>query len=59
MSLTDCKAKSPQEALERFEEAVRTHEGLQNDRNQFDPQVVEAEYQEAKAEMLTWMPYIP
>lgn len=53
MSITETKCDSPQEALERFEEAVRNHEGLQNDRNQFDPEVVKADYEEAKQELLT------
>jgi len=59
MTLTECKSSSPKEALERFEEAVRLHEGLQNDRNQFDPEEVNADYKEAKAELLVWLSYIP
>lgn len=31
MSMTDCKSESPQEALERFEEAVRQQEQYQSD----------------------------
>lgn len=58
MSLTDCKSKSPQEALENFEKAVRAHEmvGAQDPE---DRPGIEEEYEIAKAEMLTWLSYIP
>lgn len=57
MSVTDCKSESPQEALERFEEAVRSQEEYNYDINKYgdselDFTKVQAEYKEAKAEML-------
>lgn len=64
MSLTDCKSESPQEALKRFEEAVRSQEQYHSDINQYgdselDFTKVQTEYKEAKAELLIWMSYIP
>lgn len=50
---------TPQKSLDRFEVAVRMLEGLNDDRNQFDPEVVKAEYDAAKTEMVIWMTYIP
>lgn len=64
MSLTDCKSESPQEALKRFEEAVTSQEQYHYDINQYgdselDSTKAQAEYKEAKAEMLVWLSYIP
>lgn len=58
MSLTDCKSESPQEALENFEKAVRAHEML-GAHDPEDWQGIEEEYKSAKAELLTWLSYIP
>lgn len=64
MSLTDCKSDSPQEALERFEAAVDAVSNYQSDilnygdsDKSFDE--IYSEYKSAKAEMLTWLSYIP
>lgn len=58
MTLTDCKSRTPREALENFEKAVRAHEmvGAQDPE---DRPGIEEEYETAKAELLTWMSYIP
>ena len=58
MHLTDCKSRTPREALENFEKAVRAHEmiGAQDPE---DRPGIEEEYETAKAELLTWMSYIP
>ena len=57
MSLTDCKSESPQEALERFEEALRNM--IYSDTHYLDSTEQEHKYREAKAELLTWISYIP
>ena len=57
MSLTDCKSESPQEALERFEEALRNK--IYADTQYLDSTEQEQNYQKAKAELLVWMSYIP
>ncbi len=51
MSLTDCKSKSPQEALENFEKAVRAREmiGAQDPE---DRPGIEEEYKSAREELL-------
>lgn len=64
MSITECKCESPQEALVRFEEAVRAQEQYHSDVNQYgesmlDFTTVQVEYKAAKAELLIWMSYIP
>lgn len=59
MSITECKCESPQEALERFEEAVRNHTGLNKDTHFHEYVSITEEYKAAKAELLTWMSYIP
>lgn len=58
MSLTDCKSDSPQEALENFEKAVRTHEML-GAQDPEDWQGIEEKYKSAKQELLIWISYIP
>lgn len=57
MSLTSCKSDSPQEALEKFEEALRNK--IYSDTYYLDSTEQEKEYQKAKAEMLTWLSHIP
>lgn len=57
MYLTNCKSDSPQEALERFEEALRNK--IYSDTYYLDSTEQEKEYQKAKAELLTWLSYIP
>lgn len=57
MSLTDCKSDSPQEALERFEEALRNK--IYTDTYYLDSTEQEKKYQKAKAELLIWLSYIP
>lgn len=57
MSLTDCKSESPQEALERFEEALRNK--IYTDTYYLDSTEQEKEYKKAKEELLTWLSYIP
>ena len=57
MSLTECKSESPQEALERFEEALRNK--IYSDTNYLFSTKEEQVYREAKAELLTWLSYIP
>ncbi len=57
MSLTDCKSESPQEALERFEETLRNK--IYSDTHYLDSTEQEKEYQKTKAELLTWLSYIP
>lgn len=57
MSLTDCKSDSPQEALERFEEALRNK--IYSDTYYLDSTEQEKKYQKAKAELLTWLSCIP
>lgn len=66
MSLTDCKYKSPQEALENFEEAVRQQEQYQSDIHHYgesdidiSDETVDSRYHKAKAELLVWLSYIP
>lgn len=58
MSITNCKAKTPEEALERFEKAIRADEmrGMQDPE---DRPGIQDEYEDAKAEMLWWIKYIP
>lgn len=56
VSLTDCKSESPQEALDRFEEAVLWNHitsGLPKD-DEVKLRAV-SKYETAKAELLTWM----
>lgn len=57
MSLTDCKSDSPQEALEKFEEALRNM--IYSNTYYLDSTEQEEKYRKAKAEMLTWLSYIP
>lgn len=57
MSLTDCKSKSPQEALERLEQALRNK--IYADTHYLSSTKEEQVYREAKAELLVWMSYIP
>lgn len=57
MSLTSCKSDSPQEALEKFEKALRNK--IYSDTYYLDSTEQEKEYQKAKAEMLTWLSHIP
>lgn len=57
MSLTNCKSESPQEALERFEQALRNK--IYADTHYLSSTEEEQVYQEAKAELLVWMSYIP
>ena len=57
MSLTDCKSATPQEALERFEEALRNK--IYSDTNYLSSTEEEKVYREAKAELLIWLSYIP
>lgn len=57
MTLTDCKSESPQEALERLEEALRNK--IYTDTYYLDSTEQEQKYQKAKAELLTWLSYIP
>lgn len=64
MSLTDCKSESPQEALERFEVSVRAQEMYISEvkhhgESDIDSNEVNKNYDEAKAELLIWMSYIP
>ena len=66
MRLTDCKSRTPREALENFEEAVRQQEQYQSDIHHYgesdidiSDESVDSKYQKAKAELLTWMSYIP
>lgn len=60
MATPDIKSESPQEALERFEEAVRTHERKEcSDHHYIDEEEASKNYEEAKAEMLWWIKYIP
>lgn len=58
------RTESPQKALERFEEAVRSQEEYHYDINKYgdselDFTKVQAEYKETKAELLVWLSYIP
>lgn len=59
MSITECKCESPQEALERFEEAVRNdehHKTMVTLHGESDGQEeAQQEYEEAKADLLIWM----
>lgn len=57
MSLTDCKSDSPQEALEKFEEALRNK--IYTDTYYLDSTEQEKKYQKAKTELLIWLSYIP
>lgn len=56
MSLTECKSATPQEALERLEEALRNK--IYADTYYLVSTEQEQEYREAKAELLTWISYI-
>ena len=57
MSMTDCKTKSPKEALEQFEDALRNKIYAEN--NYLDSSAQEELYRKARAELLVWMSYIP
>ena len=65
MSQTECKSESPQETLERFEEAVRQQEQYQSDIHHYgesdidiSDETVDSRYQKAKDELLIWLSYI-
>lgn len=59
MSITEIKCDSPQEALEKFAEAVANRALGSVGMAYETPQKLEEEYQKAKAEMLWWIKYIP
>ena len=66
MHLTDCKSRTPREALENFEESVRQQEQYQSDIHHYgesdidiSDETVDSKYQKAKTELLTWLSYIP
>lgn len=51
------QCQGPNEALERFKEALRNK--IYTDTHYLDSTEQEKEYQKAKAELLTWLSYIP
>ena len=59
MSITETKCESPKEALEEFAHAVANRALGSVGMAYETPQKLEEEYQKAKAEMLTWLSYIP
>lgn len=64
MSITNCKSESPQEALDRFEKAVRKQEQfksdiLHNGESAFSYVETNNAVKAAKTEVLIWMSYIP
>lgn len=62
MHLTDCKSRTPQEALENFEEAVRQQEHYQADLQHYGESEIDISdetVEKAKEELLIWMSYIP
>lgn len=60
MSLTNCKTESPQEALATFEKAAIWNH-ITSGLPQADDMRIKAvkDYETAKAEMLTWLRFIP
>lgn len=60
MSLTNCKSETPQEALAIFEKAAIWNH-ITSGLPQTDEMRMKAvkDYETAKAEVLTWMSYIP
>lgn len=59
MSLTDCKSVSPQEALENFEKSAKAFGLLEQHEGTIAYAIAYNALKETKAEMLTWMSYIP
>jgi len=59
MATPDIKSESPEEALEKFAEAVANRALGSVGMAYETPQKLEEEYQKAKAEMLWWIKYIP
>lgn len=58
MSLANCVSRTPLEALENFERAVRADE-MRGSQDHDDRPGIEEEYLKAKEELKIWMSYIP
>ena len=58
MRLTDCKSRTPREALENFEKAVRAVE-MRGSQDPEERPGIEEKYLKAKEELKIWMSYIP
>lgn len=59
MSLVDCKSRTPQEALENFEEAAKAFGLLEQFEGTIAYAVANTALKEAREELLCWMSYIP
>lgn len=59
MSLADCKSRTPQEALENFEEAAKAFGLLEQFEGTIAYAVANTALKEAREELLIWMSYIP
>lgn len=58
MSLAKCASRTPLEALENFEKAVRAVE-MRGSQDPEDRPRIEEEYLKSKKELKIWMSYIP
>lgn len=59
MSLTDCKSKTPQEALENFEKAAKAFGLLEQHEGSIAYAIAYRELWKTRNELLTWLSYIP
>lgn len=59
MSPTDCKSKTPQEALENFEKAAKAFGLLEQHEGSIAYAIAYRELRKTKDELLVWLSYPP